>query len=69
MGIFMICVCHVLLSVHCCLEVTCREWPDLLAFLYVMFCCVFVTFSCGIFGQVLCLVVSIPERCLLSYFN
>ena len=36
--------------------------------LFVMFNCVFVTFPCGILGQVWCLTVSIPYRCCLSYF-
>ena len=34
-----------------------------------MFSCVFVTFPCGILGQVWYLVVSIPDICHLSYFN
>ena len=36
--------------------------------LFVMFNCVFVTFPCGILGQVWCLTVSIPYLCRLSYF-
>ena len=36
--------------------------------LFVMFNCVFVTFSCGILGQVRYLIVSIPDLCHLSYF-
>ena len=28
----------------------------------------FVTFPCGVLGQVWCLIVSIPDVCLLSYF-
>ena len=36
---------------------------------FVMFNCVFVTFPCGILGQVWCLVVSIPDLCLISYFS
>ena len=35
---------------------------------FVMFNCVFVTFPCGILGQVWCLIVSIPDICHLSYF-
>ena len=31
--------------------------------------CDFVTFSCGILGQVWYLVVSIPDLCRLSYFQ
>ena len=36
---------------------------------FVMFNCVFVTFSRGILGQVWYLIVSIPDLCHLSYFN
>ena len=36
--------------------------------LFVMFNCVFVTFSCGILVQVWYLIVSIPDLCHLSYF-
>ena len=57
------------MSVHCCLVVTCWERADLLA----LFCdvCVFITFPCGILGQVWYLIVhvSIPDLCRLSYFE
>ena len=36
--------------------------------LIVMFNCVFVTFPCGILGQVWYLIVIIPDLCGLSYF-
>ena len=36
--------------------------------LFVMFNCVFVTYPCGILGQVFYLIVSIPDLCRLSYF-
>ena len=36
--------------------------------LLVMFNCVFVTFLCGILGQVWYFIVSIPDLCHLSYF-
>ena len=49
------------MSVSCSLVVTCWERADLLAFLYVMFSCVFVTFSLGVLGQVLNLIVMIPD--------
>ena len=49
--------------------VTCWEGAELLAFLYVIFYCVFVTFPCGVLGRVWCSIVSIPDLCLLSYFN
>ena len=59
-------VFHAFASVHCCLVVTCWERADFLAFV----CDVelrFVTFLCGILGQVWYLIVSIPELCHLSY--
>ena len=33
---------------------------------FVMFDCVFVTFPCGIFGQLCYLIVSVPNLCHLS---
>ena len=42
------CVCHAVLSVHCSLVVDCWERTNILALLGVMF----VTFSCGVLGQV-----------------
>ena len=56
-------------SVHCSLVVTCWELADLSALLFVIFYCVFVTFPCGAMGQVWCLIVSIPDLCLLSNFH
>ena len=44
-------VCHAFLSVHCSLVVTCWERAGLLALLYIMFYCVFVTFPFGFQGQ------------------
>ena len=41
------------------------ERANILALLYVMFSCVFVTFICGVLGQVWYLIVSIPYLCLL----
>ena len=35
---------------------------------FVMFNCVFVTFPCGILGQVWCLIVLIPDLCPFYYF-
>ena len=66
--LFMFRICQVFLSVHCSLVVTCWERADLLALLYVMFKCVFITFPCGVLGQMWCLIVSVPDLCLLSYF-
>ena len=64
--LFMFRVYRVFLSVHCSLVATSWESADLLALLtYVMFYCVFVTFTCDVLGQVWCLVVLIPD---LSYF-
>ena len=37
--------------------------------LFVVFNCGFVTFPCGILGQVWYLTVLIPDLCRLSYFN
>ena len=48
--------------------VTCWEKANLLTLLYDVFSCAFVTFSCGVLGQVWHLVVSSPDRCLLTYF-
>ena len=38
----------------------------LLARLYVKFSCVFVSFPCGVLGQVWCLIVLIPDLCILT---
>ena len=62
-------VCRVYLSAHCSLVVTCWKRADLLALLYVMIYCVFVTFPCGVLGQVWCLIVLIPDLCLLFYYE
>ena len=37
--------------------------------LFVMFNCVFVTFSCGMQGQVWYLIVSFPDLCRHSYLD
>ena len=55
---FLSCVSHAVTSVHCCLVVTCWERADLLAL--VDGYCIFVTFPCGILGQVWYLIVSFP---------
>ena len=68
MGFFVSCVCHAFASIHCCLVVTCWKRADRLALVgdvnYI-----FVSFPCGILGQVWCLIVSFPDLCLLSYFD
>ena len=49
-------------------------WPlawkriGILVFLYVIFSCDFVTFSCGVLGRVGYLIISIPNLFLLPYF-
>ena len=45
------------------------ERANLLALLYVMVSCVFVTLPCGVMGQVWYLIVLIPDLCLLTYFH
>ena len=64
---FVSCVSHAFTSVHCCLVVTCWERADLLALVGDVNC-IFVTFPCGILGQVWYLFVSFPGLCCLSYF-
>ena len=65
--LFMFRVCHAVMSVRCSLVVNCWDRACLLALLYVMFSCVFVTFRCGILGQVWYLIVSIFDSYLLPY--
>ena len=57
------------LPVSCSLAVTCWERADLLAVLYVMFSCVFVTFSHGVLDHVWYLIVSIPDISGLPYLK
>ena len=65
--LFMSCVCHSFAPIHCVLwSLAGKELTSWLSF--VMFHCVFVTFPFGILGQVWYLIVSIPDRCHLSYF-
>ena len=52
-----------------CLFIAGWERAEQMALLYLMYYCVFVTFPRGVLGQVLCMIVSIPDLCLLSYFN
>ena len=51
--------------VHCSLVVTCWERASILAFLYVMFYCVFDTCPCGVWGQVWYLIILITDLCRL----
>ena len=64
--ILMFCVCHAFASVNCCCVVTCWERADLLALVCDVYC-VFITFPCGILGQVWYLIVSFPD--LWRLFN
>ena len=57
----MFCFCHTVLSVPCLRS-------DLFGLYYITFSCVFVTLPHGVLGQVLYLIVSIPDLCLLPYF-
>ena len=66
--VFVMLVFVMFLSVHCSLIAACWEKDNLMALLYVMFSCVFVTFPCGVLGKVWFLIVSIPDLCLLTYF-
>ena len=74
-GVYHLCfLCLVFLMislVHCSLVVTCWERADLLALVgnVYMFICVFVTFPCGILGQVWYLIVSFPDLCRLLIFK
>ena len=57
-------ICY-MLNVYMCFAVTCWERADLLALVCGVYC-EFVTFPCGILGQVWYLIVSIPDLC--TYF-
>ena len=65
---FHVCLCYAVLSAPSSLMITCLERADLLALLYVMLSCVFVTFPYGVPGQVWYLVVSIPDLCILYFY-
>ena len=64
--LFMSCVGHAFASVHCCLVVTCWERTWLL---FVVSNCDFVTFHCGIPGQVWYLIVLIPDLAVFHTLN
>ena len=61
------CVSHAFAPVYCYLVIT-WERADLLALVGYVYC-IFVTFPCGILGQVWYQIVSFPDLCLLSYFG
>ena len=63
----MSCVFHACAFVYCCLVVTCWERADLLDLVCDVF--VFVTFPCGVLGQVWYLIVSISDLYHFSYLN
>ena len=69
MFFFWSCVSHALASVRCCLLVTYWERADLLARVSCRISLLyFVTFTCGVLGQVRYLIVSLSDLCRLSYF-
>ena len=49
--VFVSCVSHAFASVHCCHVATCWERTDFLPLVGDNYC-IFVTFPCGILGQV-----------------
>ena len=61
--LFMYCVCHALFIVALWSGKGLTLWP-----LFMVFNCVFVTFPCGIIGQVWNMIVSIVDLCSLSYY-
>ena len=63
--LFISCVCQSFASVHCCLVVTYWAKADLLTLVCVVHY-VFVSFPCGILGQVWYLIVSSTDLCRLS---
>ena len=56
-----VCLCHMVLARSFSIVVTCRECADLLAFMYVTFCCVFDTFPYVDLGHVWYLTVHIDS--------
>ena len=67
--VFRVCLSGAVFTAHNSLVLTCWEKSDLLALWYMMFSCVLSLFPCGVLGQVWFLIVSIPDLCLLHYFN
>ena len=65
---YLSCVCHVLRLFIVDMWLTCLERVDLLVLVCDVKLC-FVTFPCGILGQVWYLIVSFPDLCHLSYFE
>ena len=61
----MFCVSHAFTAVNCCLVVTYWERADLLALVGDVY--FFITFPCGILGQVWYLIVLFLDLCRLSF--
>ena len=69
MIIYVLCLsCFLVCSLQPCVHLLDKGY-NLLVLFYVMFSCVFATFSCGALGQVWYLIVSIPDLCLLTYYK
>ena len=66
---FHVCLCYAVLSVPCSLVITCWEIAEPLAISCVVFSCVSVTFPYNVPVEVWYLIVSIPDLCLLPYFE
>ena len=60
------CSCFVFVMFSCLFAVD--LWSPAGKELIFWLSCDFVTLSCGVLGQVWCLIVSISNLCLLSYF-
>ena len=67
--LFMSCVCHAFARLFIC-ALWSPAGKELTSWLlFVMSNCDFVTFPCGILGQVWYLIVLIPDFCRLSYLK
>ena len=67
-SLFVFHVCQAVLPGSYSLVGTCWERAELLAYLYVMYSCIFVTFPYSILRQVWHLIESVPDLCLLFDF-
>ena len=59
--------CFLVCSLQTCGHLLEKGWPLCFLVCYVLLC--FATLSCGVLGQVCYLIVSIPDLCLLTYFE
>ena len=66
---YCVCRCHNVMSVCCSFVVTCGERADILAFVYVVFSCVFVNLPFGVLSNLCYLIVLIPDLCFLIYLE